>query len=148
MSVPLFLYLTLSLRPLLRHSYHIAWPTLTVQLSNSETIAVCCGRQTMFVTLYLPTIPTQALDTLYIWKWEQLQMLQSLAMFDWHFGAEHGVNPWLSCPGDTRKWCLEASRRKTPGNALRHHVGICLGMPQGIMRSERVKGIPIFSTPT
>ena len=144
----------------------------------------------MFVTLYLPTIPTQALDTLYIylevgaaanatitghiwltlwcWAWSKSIELHRISMsksmtelsrrhytnVDWPWGQQHTSVPprarWSPQnqsisrghrPSYNRKWCLEASRRKTPGNALRHHVGICMGMPQGIMRSERVKSV-------
>ena len=46
---------------------------LHLHLKNHRVFAFAFTlRQSLFVTLYLPTIPTQALDTLYIWKGEQV----------------------------------------------------------------------------
>ena len=128
--------LTLSRWPL-RHNCLVTWPTLTLLLSDGETIAefVCCHRQTFFVRIYSPTIPTQDLDTLYTFKeraarpndtitdhfWMTPTML--LGYLCWLFGATQGqkMMPW-GITAAIPHVCLEASCWIMLGNDARHHA--------------------------
>ena len=84
----------------------------------------------------LPTIPTQALDKLYLYLeggaglnatiTDHIRLTPNILLgyLYSHFGAKQGqkMMPWGITSENPRE-CLEAS------------CGLCLGMPQGIMRS-------------
>ena len=126
--------LNLSRRRLLRHNCHVAWPTLKVNSQMMrQSLTVMVDKHFLLHSIqqhYQPKpfihcihFTARPNDTIYWWFCSDTLVLNR----EWY--------PWLSCPVDKKMmpWGI------TSENPWRHHAGLCLGMPQGIMRSEWVK---------